>query len=275
MLFEQTPLAFANFHALCTQSVGGLGEGGQALTYRRSPVHKLIKGCYLEGGDITLGDGRGGDSIYGAAGFDHEDFGLRLRHDAAGLLSMVARGGASQSRFRVTFGPMPSLDGANVVIGRLVSGAMHLEALEAIPVDTDGRPARALTVVECGVIPGWSNLPPPLPPTSSVAPGKATLDSVSASADALRSSVADAVAAALVHDGAGTSAAPPGSARAGAEASDESKSREPGDRKRSADGAATSTTGAPAKRSAMMALPFENEMSDDDDDDDDAENGDA
>ena len=99
-LNEQTPLAFANFMALCTHSVSGLGEAGHALTYRRCRVTKLVKGCYLEAGDITLGDGRGGDSIYGAAGFERETFGLQLRHDASGLLTMVPRHGNAQSRFR-------------------------------------------------------------------------------------------------------------------------------------------------------------------------------
>lgn len=43
-LFEQTPLAFANFHALCTQSHPGLGQAGQMLTFRKSKIHKVIKG---------------------------------------------------------------------------------------------------------------------------------------------------------------------------------------------------------------------------------------
>ena len=34
-----------------------------------------------------------------ADGFERESFGLRLRHDAAGLLSMVTKHGTNQSRF--------------------------------------------------------------------------------------------------------------------------------------------------------------------------------
>ena len=44
-LFEQTPLAFANFHALCTHSQPGLGQAGQMLTYKRTKIHKIIKGA--------------------------------------------------------------------------------------------------------------------------------------------------------------------------------------------------------------------------------------
>lgn len=71
--------------------MSGLGEAGHALTYRRSVVHRIVRGNFFEAGDITLGDGRGGDSIFGASGFERESFGLRLSHDAAGLLTMVPR----------------------------------------------------------------------------------------------------------------------------------------------------------------------------------------
>ncbi|MGB1463130.1 MAG: hypothetical protein ACPG8Q_06315, partial [Candidatus Poseidoniaceae archaeon] len=47
---------------------------------------------------------------------------------------------------------------------------------------------KGVSIVECGVIPGWSNVPPPLPSTEGSGP--ATLGSVSANAEALRGSVA-------------------------------------------------------------------------------------
>ena len=53
-LFVQNPLAFANFHALCTHSVGDLGESGRLLSYRKSRIHRVQKGCFFEGGDIVL-----------------------------------------------------------------------------------------------------------------------------------------------------------------------------------------------------------------------------
>ena len=197
-LFEQTPLAFANFMALCKHSVHGLGEAGHPLTLKRSRVTKIVKGSFAEAGDFTLGDGRGGDSIYGAEGFEPEAFGLRLKHDAAGLLTMVPRQGKDfcQSKFRITLGAMPSLDEGCVVIGRLVSGAMHLPTLENIPVDASNRPVRSVTIVDAGQVPGFSTLPPPMP-MAAASTTAATAADVAASADALRGSVASAVQAAL------------------------------------------------------------------------------
>lgn len=246
MLFEQCPLAFANFMELCTQM--SLGQSGKPLTYRRCSVYKLVKGEYFEAGDITLDNGKGGDSIYGIEGWEPESFGLGLAHDSAGLLSMVpASDGCSISRFRVSFGPTPSENGRSVIIGRMVGGMSHLTTLEAVPCDVSARPARPMTIVECGIIPEWSNLPPPVAVASKSA---ASLTSVSENSDALRESVATAVqtaaaAAALSTNGAAKKRVAEESNQIGA---------------------------PPSKKGGMMALPFEGEMgeSDDDDDSDDA-----
>lgn len=67
------------------------------------------------------------------SGFEDEAYGLRLRHTCAGLLSMANSGpDSNRSQFMVTLGPAPQLDGKQVIIGRLVSGAMHLQ-VRALP----------------------------------------------------------------------------------------------------------------------------------------------
>jgi cyclophilin family peptidyl-prolyl cis-trans isomerase len=55
-----------------------------------SPFHRVIDDFMVQGGDITLGNGRGGDSIYGGE-FADENIGWR-DIDEAGLLCMANHG---------------------------------------------------------------------------------------------------------------------------------------------------------------------------------------
>ena len=196
LFLDEVPLAAASFHALCTQRYEGLGDGGAPLTYRRSPISRVSRGGYLEGGSIA-GNGAGGDSIFGASGFEDEPFGLRLRHNAPGLLSMVNHGpGTNRSAWRLTLAPCPSLDDTHVVFGRLVAGAAHLPLLEALPVDASGCPVSPVEVVDCGAMVGWTRPPLPLPVSREEAP-PVSRESLRAQAAVQRSAVAEAVASAL------------------------------------------------------------------------------
>lgn len=53
-----------NFRALVTGEKGQ-GKSGHALAFKGSPVHRIIPGFMAQAGDITLGNGMGGESIYG------------------------------------------------------------------------------------------------------------------------------------------------------------------------------------------------------------------
>jgi cyclophilin family peptidyl-prolyl cis-trans isomerase len=69
------------------------------------------------------GDGSGGDSIYGGK-FNDEKPGLKLRHDAAGILSMANSGkNSNSSQFFFTLAPVPQCDGKQGV-GATVPAAM-------------------------------------------------------------------------------------------------------------------------------------------------------
>jgi peptidylprolyl isomerase len=60
------PEQVENFRALVTGEKGK-GKGGQPLHFKGSPFHRIIPGFMAQGGDITLGNGMGGESIYGDA----------------------------------------------------------------------------------------------------------------------------------------------------------------------------------------------------------------
>eukprot|EP00971_Amphidinium_carterae_P287840 5714102-Amphidinium_carterae.1 len=144
---EAVPRTVANFLALCTGDYG-LAECGQPLHYKRTRVHKVIKGFMMEAGDIENYDGTGGESIYGG-NFADEDF--EDTHVKRGLLSMANTGpDTNNSKFIITFRPLENLDGRHVVFGELITGMYVLDAIEALETDCLDRPCIQVAIVDCG-----------------------------------------------------------------------------------------------------------------------------
>merc|ERR1712217_976365 len=102
-------------------------------------------GC--QGGDFTRGDGRGGESIYGAK-FADENF--TLKHTGMGCLSMANSGPNSNgSQFFLCTGSTPHLDGKHVVFGSVVEGIDVVKAIEAAG-SSSGKTAKAVVIADCG-----------------------------------------------------------------------------------------------------------------------------
>ncbi|SGY84574.1 BQ5605_C009g05705 [Microbotryum silenes-dioicae] len=144
---DAVPKTAENFRALCTGSAG-VNEMGIPLYYKGTPFHRIIAGFMVQGGDFTLRNGKGGQSIYGAT-FEDED--LRREIDSEGLLVMANRGkNTNGSQFFVSLRPCPHLLGKHVVFGRVVKGYEVIEAISKLPVNEKDHPLQLVTISHCG-----------------------------------------------------------------------------------------------------------------------------
>ena len=89
-----TNFLFQSFRAICAASYTPHGAS-IALTYKMSPFHRIIDDFMVQAGDITTGDGTGGQSIYDGD-FAEENIGWR-EIDAVGLVCMANRGKGTNS----------------------------------------------------------------------------------------------------------------------------------------------------------------------------------
>ena len=83
---DKTPKTAENFRCLCTGEKGK-GKSGLPLHYKGSSFFRVMKDFMAQGGDITAGNGTGGESIYGHL-FEDENF--TVPHTKRGDLSMVS-----------------------------------------------------------------------------------------------------------------------------------------------------------------------------------------
>ena len=150
MFGDTVPLTVDNFVKLCTGEMG-TGKSGKPLHYKGSAFHRIIQGFMAQGGDFTLGDGRGGESIYGEK-FKDENF--NLKHTKPNLLSMANAGpNTNGSQFFITFAATPWLDGRHTVFGEVLEGEDIVRALEAIG-SSSGKTSKKAVIADSGILAG-------------------------------------------------------------------------------------------------------------------------
>ena len=145
-LKANTPITSENFRALCTGEKGN-GKSGKPLHFKGCVFHRVINGFMAQGGDFTVGNGTGGESIYGAK-FADENF--INKHDGRGVLSMANAGpNTNGSQFFLCFVKTPHLDGKHCVFGNVTGGLELLDALESIGSGT-GKTSKPALISNCG-----------------------------------------------------------------------------------------------------------------------------
>lgn len=152
------PKTAENFRALATGEKG-VGKAGKPLHFKGSKLHRIIPGFMCQGGDITKGNGMGGESIYGSTFEDEFEHGM-VKHTEPGLLSMANRGrDTNGSQFFITVAKTSHLDGKHVVFGRVVKGMDVLKTVEKVG-SGGGTPSKQVTITDSGELGGGGAVEP-------------------------------------------------------------------------------------------------------------------
>ncbi|KAL5752888.1 hypothetical protein ACOSP7_023075 [Xanthoceras sorbifolium] len=152
---DVVPKTAENFRALCTGEKGIGPHTASRLHYKGVCFHRIVKGFMIQGGDISAGNGTGGESIYGLK-FEDENF--KLKHERKGMLSMANTGpDTNGSQFFITFTQITHLDGKHVVFGKVIKGLGVLRAVELVATEEGDHPAQDVLIVDCGEIPEGSD----------------------------------------------------------------------------------------------------------------------
>ncbi|RNF02015.1 cyclophilin [Trypanosoma conorhini] len=148
---DAVPKTAENFRALCTGEKGR-GKGGKPLHYKGCVFHRVIPGFMIQGGDITRGNGTGGESIYGVKFRDESFSGKAGKHTGLGCLSMANAGpNTNGSQFFICTANTPWLNGKHVVFGRVTEGLDVVKKVERLGSES-GKTRGRIVIADCGEV---------------------------------------------------------------------------------------------------------------------------
>jgi len=139
---------FELFPEECPKSCENFTTHSKNGYYDSVVFHRCINDFMIQTGD-PLGDGTGGESIWGGEFAD--EFHRNLRHDRPGILSMANAGpNTNGSQFFVTTIPCPWLDNKHTVFGKVTKGMDVVHAIEKTKCK-DTRPIVPIKIVNMEV----------------------------------------------------------------------------------------------------------------------------
>lgn len=149
-LFDEIcPAACENFQKLCTGEAG-VSENGTQLNYIGSPIHRIVPGGWIQGGDIVDGTGSNSIAAIGGGKVRDESFSVDFGCPTGGIVGFSTSSPHSNgSQFFITLGPADWMNGKFVGIGRVIQGFDVLKKIEAAPC-INQKPETMVFVENCG-----------------------------------------------------------------------------------------------------------------------------
>ncbi|KAG1086613.1 hypothetical protein G6F42_020917 [Rhizopus arrhizus] len=152
---KECPKTSENFVQLC---VGGkVGKSSKKpLHYKETRMFRLVNDFMVQGGDVTRGEGSGGDSIYNGK-FNDEKPGLAKKFNATGLVAMANSGkNSNTSQFFITLGDkhpqFEKINGKYVIFGQVVKESLDvLRSINAVS-QLKEQPQTPITIANSGKI---------------------------------------------------------------------------------------------------------------------------
>ena len=143
---EAAPMTSLNFVSIAR----GYKRGNEKLSYKNTKIHRIVPDFVIQMGDITVGDGTGGKSIFGDR-FNDEDF--ILSHRSAGWVAMANHGpDTNGSQFYIMLTKARWLDGKHVVFGKVIQGMDVIETIGNVESDPNNAvPKKTVTITASGV----------------------------------------------------------------------------------------------------------------------------
>ncbi|KIK61697.1 hypothetical protein GYMLUDRAFT_96548 [Collybiopsis luxurians FD-317 M1] len=143
-----------NFVRLCTGELGMCKSAPKkSLWYKGVRIHRIVKDYIAQGGDITRGDGTGGESIYGGR-FSSSSTALSVPPKLGSLAMANAGPNTNTSQFFVVLtsaeGQLTRIRGKYDIFGEVVDGWKVLEQLNQLGT-TDGDVLSDVWIEDCGV----------------------------------------------------------------------------------------------------------------------------
>ncbi|XP_074652871.1 uncharacterized protein LOC141907193 [Tubulanus polymorphus] len=139
------PVSVFNFKSIAA----GYKHGWEKLHYKNTRVHRIVPDFIVQMGDITVGDGTGGKSVYGAK-YNDEQF--VLSHRGPGWVAMANHGpDTNGSQFYVLLQRSRWLDGKHVVFGKVIRGFRVIQAIGEVEIDDAASPKKLIRIIDCGL----------------------------------------------------------------------------------------------------------------------------